>query len=88
MSLGRRRGIVDVRAWEKVREQLFDLAYFFLGPKAYRKTTSKGLVETWEKVQLSGVLVVENAGNWRTKTQAFAASGKSTPEYAKIKDSG
>ena len=75
------------RAWEKVRQQLFDLAYFFLRSRAYRETTSEGLVETWEKVQLSGVLWAGNAGIWRTKTQAFTASGKSTPEYAETKDS-
>ena len=80
-------GIINFGAWEKVRQRLFDLAYFFLRPKAYRETTSEGLVETWEKVRLSGVLWAGNAGIWHTKMQAFTASGKSTPEYAKIKDS-
>ena len=63
--------MVDSEVWELVRERYFDLAYFFLRSKVYRETTSKGLVETWEKVRLPGVLVAGNAGNWRTKTQGF-----------------
>ena len=73
--------MVDSGVWELVRERYFDLAYFFLRSKVYRETTSKGLVETWEKVRLPGVLVAGNAGNWRTKTQGFHAGGKSTPGY-------
>ena len=74
-------GILDFGPGKWSAREHFLWRTYSSGLRISRETTSKGLVETREKVRFLGELVAGNAGNWRTKAQGFTASGKSTPEF-------